>query len=512
MKKKMKKMFSKITTLVLLVAMLIPYTSIPKVEAATDSCENGEWEYHTNYYFFLQAETPFSWAEMFKGEAQSVTTAYYTGFLYNFPKDGSKIEFQDDGFVRITKGTSVNSNFNPGTERTQWTAAQFYKELQSENLSSEFSGNLKEYAFKAYGNGTSENDRIVSYLFHGDWAHVDTVSGKRPNSSKNENINWDLNNLDVRSGGLDTSSTGLSNLANASILITNVDKNATISQAEIGSGSLNQGNLTIDISQIKQAIINYNNGVGENTTVQKYPTSTEPVVNMIIKRTYNFNDIFTSAVKSITTADDSTSGTNGSDGKIMGKNTSDAEVELALPRDKNQKIMINTNDNASIQETVHLKDTYANNNGTYWFLAPTLYQISYKVCKASNEATEDSVTLTYKGNEPKGTASNIPDIQTEKLNSEGKATVVVSSKTPELDGYKFKNWNTSANCDGTSIEPEAKLTLTDHKTLYACWGKTGTTNNGKTGVATYAGLFTGIIALAGGSYYLIKKKNLFKKI
>ena len=49
----MKKILTRITTIVLILAMLIPFTSIPKAEAATDQCGDGETpEYHTNYYFF----------------------------------------------------------------------------------------------------------------------------------------------------------------------------------------------------------------------------------------------------------------------------------------------------------------------------------------------------------------------------------------------------------------------------------------------------------------------------
>ena len=123
MKNKMKKIFSKITILVLLVAMLVPYTSIPKVEAATEECPTGTTpEYHTNYYFFLQAEHPKTWIDYLAADKDndgkndnSTQTNYYTSFLYNFPSDGSKIIFEGEGFVKLKRSGKASSSFNPVT-------------------------------------------------------------------------------------------------------------------------------------------------------------------------------------------------------------------------------------------------------------------------------------------------------------------------------------------------------------------------------------------------------------
>ena len=58
----MKKIFSKLTVMVLLVSMLIPYTNIPTVEAADDwDCSEENTEYHTNYYFFAELSNPREW-------------------------------------------------------------------------------------------------------------------------------------------------------------------------------------------------------------------------------------------------------------------------------------------------------------------------------------------------------------------------------------------------------------------------------------------------------------------
>lgn len=495
MKKKMKKIFSKITTLVLLVAMLIPYTSIPKVEAATDSCD-GEWEYHTNYYFFLQAEHPNTWISYLTTGNGSTQTNYYTSFLYNFPSDGSKIEFLDEGFVKITDSDKYDTDFetNSSTNRKSWTAGQFYYEFQKEADSSEF-GEYKSYAYTSgNGKGTDEN-RIVEYLFHGDWANL----------GNGENVTWDLNKVQIK----DTDETltlkaKISSLVDSSIII---DKTASeLSDVKIGAAGISNGKLNYQMSWVKDAIENYNMYASTNDKVKYQETGVvqyiseikNPVINLVIGRKYENEDIFT---KSVTLKEDSGAYKVEISGNSYNlKTLGEAEEGYITYNDGSNDIAI------SAQKSVIIKDS--NKKNIAWFLAPTLYQMSYRVCRTSN-TSEDQVTLSYDGNAPKGTASNIPDAVTQATGTD----FVVSSKTPELDGYKFKSWNTKSSCDGKTIEPETTLEkLTNNTTLYACWGETGTTSNKKTGVATYAGLFTGIIALAGGSYYLIKKKNLFKKI
>ncbi len=492
----MKKYLLKFTTLVLIVAMLVPFVSIPKVKADTsNACDGGEWEYHTNYYFFLQAETPFSWAEMFNNSNGTATTYYYTGFLYNFPSDGSAIEFEDDGFVNITSGGTAVDNFNAGSNRTNWSAAQFYKELQLEDMSSVYGNNLKEYVYQNNATGT-ENDRIVSYLFHGDWAFVGDESN--PNDKR-----WDLNNLDIQSLSLNTNNSGINELTNSSILL-DVNK-ASTPVVEIGSGTLSQGSgISLSTSQLQQAIKNFNNGVGEGTAVAKYNSSSEPVINMIIKRTYSLNDIFNTSL-TITQADagvtkDESTGSNSA-GSIKAKINSDEEKSLWLPDKENESIRA---ENAQGQELSIPKTIKLNNE--YWFLAPTLYQMSYRVCKANNE--EGTVVVSYDGN-----ADNVTNVPNSDTVAYGSA-YTVSNQKPSREGYAFKNWNTSANCDGTIIEPGAKLSdnLTNNVTLYACWGSTGSGEQKQTGIIMYTGLFGGLAALAGGAYYLVKKKNLFKKI
>ncbi len=511
----MKKIISKITTLVLIVAMLLPFASIPKVSADTTECSAGETpEYHTNYYFFLQAETEFDWPSMFKDEATDARTAYWTGFLYNFPSDGSKIVFESEGFVPISDSTSFSNDFYNHTDG--WTGKEFYTALKNEGMSSTYSGtNTKDYAFENKGTGTSSN-RIISYMYHGNWAHLNTSNNNSSSSAtgptKDSNgIYVNLNDLNVKSESLNVLTANIDKLVKASIFI-NPDA-SSLSYAKIGSGTLTSDELTLDSGMIQKAIKHYNkDGDGLGVVNKKNGVET-PIISVAIERNYNlYRNVFNKNSSYKVKTSDSTQST------VVGSNTFNGQVTLSDNELLNYKVNSGSPDS----------HTYMHKDGTmlsdiesfplqgtdgktyYWVFAPTLYQMSYYVCKASNEATGDTVTITYDGNGNGDTVNNVPGADT--INKGNDYTV--SNQKPTRSGYTFKNWNTDPACkSGKTIEPSAKLTnLQNNTTLYACWGATGTKDSPGTGVLTYAGLFTGIIAIAGGAYYVVKKKNLFKKI
>lgn len=510
--KKMKKLFSKIVTLVLLVAMLIPYTSIPKVEAE-ETCADDNWEYHTNYYFFLAAENPFSWLEMFKDENKAVTY-YSTEFLYTFPNDGRTIDFDcadcSSGFVEISKGRAT-SNFDPSDEdsRQEWTTGDFYTEIKGTDMENVSVTDLDQYIFTNNGSGT-ENDRIITYLFHGNYSYLGANSDW---GSRNGLL--DLNEIDVSDDTLDVSKINVNNLTNASI---EIDKSAVTSAAIGTYNGWSTNNLKIDA--IEDAINSYNNTGKGLEIVTTNQNSNEPVIKLVIKRQYSLDEILKSGA-TVTSVDDSTGSdctTNADEtetcidaGKVTGR-YNNTEVTYNLPSNAGEAIgIVGQNTEVSAQKAVKLSTdgTYASQD--LYFLAPTLYQMSYRVCKtATPEATEDTVSLTYKSS--KEGAVNLPEPDTKAIGSK----FTVSTQEPTLSGYKFSVWSTDPECgnSGRTFEPGTTFSdsLTTSQTLYACWGSTNGEQNKDTGVLTYAGLFTGIIALAGGSYYLLKKKNVFKKI
>ena len=505
MKNKMKKLFSKITILVLLVAMLIPYTSIQKVEAATEEdCPSGTTpEYHTNYYFFLQAETPYGWTDSLAQYNGKISTSYYTSFLYNFPSDGSKIIFEDQNFVKITEG-NAQRNFDAGSKenRKTWTVGDYYTQTKALGMDS-ITSTLDGYVFESNDTGNSDENRIVTYLFHGDWANLNEslAASKVTLPSK-----MDLNRLDMQSGGLNTTDEKINDLVKSSILINKND--ASLSNVSIGAAYLSSGNIELSIDEVQKSIVNYNNFKSnpnyhetKGGTVEYLDEIKHPVIHMAIHREYETKDIFVNNI--------SLNKTSG----VLNATYGNEAITLTYPETTADYIKYTTansaTDIASLQKAIVMEDK--NNDDRSWFLAPTLYQMSYKVCK-SDGSEEGKVTLSYDANKPANVtaeAKNIPAAESKDKGSE----FIISETKPELSGYKFKEWNISPKCDGQSYEPGYKIEkLENDTTLYACWGSTSGTNNGKTGVLTYTGLFAGIIALAGGSYYIMKKKNLFKQI
>lgn len=490
--KKMKKLFAKTITLVLLVAMLIPFTAIPKVEAA-EEC-NGEWEYHTNYYFFMHSEMPSDWLKMFQKKdttslSATLPTAYLTKFLYEFPSSGIPMEIEDYGFVEFTRTGNASNSFNAGTETDTWNLKQFYTELSKERKASNLGEDLKQYAFQTSesGTGNTENNRIVTYLFHGDWA----TSSQHTNISGDDiyDITWDINNTEFHQGDYSESGLNINELVDATIIISGEKKLGALTFAN-GAAIANE---TILMNAIKQ----YNNGKGqyESQTILSgimSDGSARPIMEVLINRTYKSEDIFdkklpekinVNEINSVITLDNS--------GISYDKTT--GEVDLS-----------------SFSTLKSITNKNSQGNDVEWFIAPALYQISYKVCKASSNHTQDTVVVTYDGNDKN--AKNVP-APSDPIKKGG--DYKVSEQEPTLEGNTFKIWRTDPKCEsGKKIEPGAKLeNLTSDTTLYACWGKTNAEGpKGPLGVLTNAGLFTGIIALAGGTYYIVKKKNLFKKI
>lgn len=537
MKNKMKKIFSKITILVLLVAMVLPYTSIPKVEAATETECEGDWEYHTNYYFFLEADHPHTWVtNLANGKGgKEFTSNFYTSFLYNFPYDGSKIEFDEanSGLVRITRTGDYNENFVPSYNTNSWSAKQFYYEYTKEGNGA--SGNYQQYTYSFSGkNGTTADDSIVTYLYHGSWANAGNAGNLNLNSTGK--LNFIGGGVNLTNGGKLTN-TQLERFVNSTIFI---DEGSTsFNDIHIGKGNQSQ-NIDYSFNQIKGAINNFNNAKGnplETGAVSKFDNN--PVIQLLITRRYELNDIFdNNAVKNTfgydlnsakvmgdgngglaltngTTADFTTNGK----GRLyfpQGLSEDNTPISSANIEDEEGKVISATTTALSKQHSYFLKTNYsattADPDGSNWFFAPTLYKIAYKVCKDSGNG-ENQVTLSYNGNESYVDSSDKAESIPEKVTKTKGSEFTISDKTPTLKGYKFDSWNVSPKCDGESYEAKYDLgKLENDLPLYACWKSTEEGDQVKSGVLTYTGLFGGIIALAGGSYYIMKKKNLFKQI
>ena len=493
MKKKMKKIFSKLTVMVLLVSMLIPYTNIPTVEAADDwDCSEENTEYHTNYYFFAELSNPREWIKKLATNGSGspdyddkYSATYYTSFLYNFPSNGTKMEITSADFVTL-KDTGTTSEF---ISTTSWSLKAFYSEFLKmydgdKTYDYADAGNYyKQYSYLAQKGGT-KNNPTVTYLTHGPWGFVGIDKAGEINSdiemkdtesviSKESYIEANNINYDV------SDNTVINALANATIIPKSVD----IQNLNIGLSSALSSNSK---TSIINTILSFNKNNGELATEGIYqattmgsdnkPTTTgsgDTVLKLFIKRTYLTEDILeadmVSGVRQKTTSD---GGTYYFSSTVEAGETIEETNKLYFPNigcvstsgtdvtdcNSNDKAYITINDGTkSVSKATAVKLVGGTNHDTttYWFISPALFQISYKVCKASNTSADD-VTLSYNGNESSVSSTNkadkVPSSQTQAKGSD----FIVSATEPTLSGYTFKNWNTQADCKGTNVEPEAK--------------------------------------------------------
>ena len=78
----------------------------------------------------------------------------------------------------------------------------------------------------------------------------------------------------------------------------------------------------------------------------------------------------------------------------------------------------------------------------------------------------ETYTVSYNGNAPVGTATNVPSAQSKTYN----VTLVLSSVEPMLSGYSFLGWGTSSSATTPSYQPGGNYTNNAAATLYAVWG------------------------------------------
>lgn len=80
----------------------------------------------------------------------------------------------------------------------------------------------------------------------------------------------------------------------------------------------------------------------------------------------------------------------------------------------------------------------------------------------------ETYTVSYNGNAPVGTATNVPSAQSKTYN----VTLVLSSVEPMLSGYSFLGWGTSSSATTPTYQPGGNYTNNAAATLYAIWGNT----------------------------------------
>ena len=144
---------------------------------------------------------------------------------------------------------------------------------------------------------------------------------------------------------------------------------------------------------------------------------------------------------------------------------------------------------------------------------PHVMAVNYEVCSNDTSTPENTWTISYDTNAGTDTSvKNYPSAQTGIANG---TNATLSDKIPTREGYKFSKWCKAATGSKTEdcYSPKAVINnVTSDITLFAYWDKTGTTENKDTGIETYIISFIAIGLVAGGIYYIAKKKNLFSQV
>ena len=487
----MKKIIKKIGIFAIIVGILSPFISLPSVNATTDGCDH-----YLNQYFFLD-ETGGGFWEQYKNGGYTTATM----FPYTFATlaEGQKMTIENVDVFDIYDEKEIVAAQN-----------KFEAVLAAEDTIIE---NAQLYG--TVDNSKATNYKQITHVLHGYWNREGDVSldtaghlGDKESLEKNSDL---FKNYTIQSV---LSKNGILSSAIGVVFSEGILKNDTIqTYGEYENKMVDYFQLLVD------SVNNNDNDVVKNGYINTSYTidgieKDEKYFNIAITRTLNANAVLNK--KGIVFGEEN-SDPNG-DGK-----TDDAGF-YAYTKGTNVTNVDDVNYsyeawqawNASKNKTEWYKTysfvpTTANNvdfdlSETYYW--PTILNVEYKVCDTAT--TPANWTLEYDDNVEDTSVTNMPNSATEKVGT----SIKVSSTVPKRDGYVFKNWCTESNGSGQcyKADDEVKNTTTTKLTLFAQWVKEGTEENKGTGVVSYIIGFAAVGLIAGGIYFVSKKKNLFKQI
>lgn len=500
----MKKIIKKLGVIGLALAVLIPFMDLPKVKAANDDCQ-----YHLQNYLFLDENGLYSGNESGNTILDTYSTNGYQT-VTRFP-----FEFPDNAEIVSVKEIPLSAD--KISEYVTLHNAAITRDIATSKYQSYKGSNIYGNAFVDSPSGNSNyNTRTI--LLHGQW--------KRTNS------NFDTEPLENNWTTIDTTklnlfknytlqSTSLASDMNIAITQGKYSQNGSEEQAtdeKITVQSLqnlvddpekahdsdnllmyeqNEKMFFIPISirrkltsktNLENAKFGYVNG-GDLVVFGTTSATNESTVEEKIKNTKNSFDSYKAWIKA------------GGDNKATCKNvTVDSSPACYVAQEGYDEDKFK-NDPASVGIDFNVYGLY------YW---PAILNVEYKTCSTSDDPTAGNWNLKYDANADGNPVSNMPD---DANNIALNATVEVAAG-PKRDGWTFKQWCTNKNGSGKCVNAGDKITndKSETVTLFAQWGQTGTTNNGKTGIVSYIISFMAVGAIAGGIYYVSKKKNLFKQI
>jgi len=501
----MKKLLKSLGVLSLIIAILLPFAELPKVNAQEDNCET-----HLQNYMFLDESSPYGFANYDEDKGGYST---FGNFPYDFPEDDAyEVKVTNVSTSEITTSDQMRKYWALHSTITSYSAINDTYQYNDRNQNGKIFTSSNDYKY-------STN----TILLHGRWGRLDQYGNVTSNDitswgSIEEGFNYSMQTV----GGTDLidemnveidgavfvndafSNKHTTNLADYfnSIINKEIDENP------VWTDSLQRKFIPLKITRTidNMSVLNdYTYGyktIGEDSRI-KYYVYSETDTTTVDKATKSYDamrDYLTEARKIQL-------------GEATENKYENNIKEISKNEYENLDFIYSITDNDGDWEGV----VY------YW---PFVLNVEYTVCPVSNEETPtpenpedpgDQVpvgewSVKYNANvKDVTTVTNMPKNQPADIGTD----ITLDSKKPSRDDYTFKGWCKNKDGSGGCYNPGDKIESpekTEIIELFADWGKTDTENPGKWGVMSYIIGFISVGLVAGGIYLISKKKNLFKQI
>lgn len=491
----MKNILKKLGVLGLMVALLAPFTEIPKVNAENANCET-----HLQNYLFLDVNI----ADSFPGYEDGYTT--YGNFPYTFSST-------ENATINVT---SVTKN-HPTTSNEVETFWRLYNTVyQYSALNNTYKIQSAEKYGKIFVSTDDKNYATNTILLHGRWArqdengveisqweYIDEDEQKTlqdAGSNFAENMSVAIDGAKFSNNYFDSLSTSVSgNLANYfnKLVSGEYEKNEVWADND-------QSYIPLEITRtVKTSYFNSDDIIfgtsfesGNDTVYQVFSKNGTPTNE---DGTVDINDVEDSysAFKAYLEAEEEAI-ENGFD-------YDDESTNDILTTELDGNVYIYTIKDSESDEIDFFRNEYY-----YW---PFVLNVEYEVCPVVDNTPieEKDWVLKYDANvDDPTTVTNLPKEQTAKVGTE----ITIDSGKPTRKDYVFQKWCETKGGSGACYNPGEKVKSTDGSPviLYAQWGSTEVVENEKTGVVSYIIGFGAVALVASGIFLISKKKNLFKQI
>lgn len=462
----MKNILKKIGVIGIIIAVLAPFVEMPVAKAATETCTD-----HTvMQYYFADVTNGDYWKQY--TSTNGYTT--YTIYPYLFPEESGKtIKILNTKVLDIETGSTPTSE-NGMTLEKFWSDVELLQRSDFQKSGDDLSG--------TYVSKDKSDYRVVKIL-HGIWGRdtngsYESVDWTNIPTIKNDFLNYTVQDIFGNNSGI------------------------TVSSARFLG--LNKGFGAADERKLEDYFKNLTSG-DNNEYIEE--VNGKKVFALRVSRKLDVDTLNTKKFGYLCATKDSCGEANVNKYAIFTDDSADNPIKnsySALVKAKNLE-KIETDDTVARKIVNDEEDVDVFTNKAYYW--PAVLNVEYEVCTNTSEQW----TLKYDGNTPDDSANNIP----EKVQKSVTEDAVIDSKTPTRNGYTFKGWNTEKDGSGKTYNAGDKYETpgkADVRVLFAQWGNASKGEQKPTGVASYIIGFISVGIVAGGIYFIAKKKNLFKQI